>query len=122
MEGDTAPSFRTPQEEVAFYREQALKYESKWREAQLELDEFQASSRDLEAELESQLAQYEASNRELRSMVARLQVDNEGLQASAAACLPSITVFYSILILSVLPAFYYCLLCLVEHLGSKRSL
>lgn len=80
MEGDTAPSFRTPQEEVAFYREQALKYESKWREAQLELDEFQASSRDLEAELESQLAQYEASNRELRSMVARLQVDNEGLQ------------------------------------------
>lgn len=80
MEGDTAPAFRTPQEEVAFYREQALKYEAKWREAQLELDEFQASSRDLEAELESQLAQYEASNRELRTMVARLQVDNEGLQ------------------------------------------
>lgn len=80
MEGDTVPAFRTPQDEVAFYREQALKYETKWREAQMELDEFQASSRDLEVELESQLAQYEASNRELRSMVARLQVDNEGLQ------------------------------------------
>lgn len=80
MEGDTEPTFKSPQDEAAFYREQAVEYEAKWREAQLELEEFQASSRDLEAELETQLKQYEASNRELRAMVTRLQADNEGLQ------------------------------------------
>ncbi|XP_077491587.1 nuclear distribution protein nudE-like 1 isoform X6 [Amblyomma americanum] len=80
MEGDTEPSFKSPQEEAAFYREQALKFEAKWREAQLELEEFQASSRDLEAELETQLEQFEASNRELRAAVGRLQADNENLQ------------------------------------------
>lgn len=80
MEGDTEPSFKSPQEEVAFYREQALKFEAKWREAQLELEEFQASSRDLEAELETQLEQFETSNRELRAAVGRLQADNENLQ------------------------------------------
>ncbi|XP_077491584.1 nuclear distribution protein nudE-like 1 isoform X3 [Amblyomma americanum] len=53
---------------------------SAWREAQLELEEFQASSRDLEAELETQLEQFEASNRELRAAVGRLQADNENLQ------------------------------------------
>ncbi|KAK8782239.1 hypothetical protein V5799_016420 [Amblyomma americanum] len=52
----------------------------RWREAQLELEEFQASSRDLEAELETQLEQFEASNRELRAAVGRLQADNENLQ------------------------------------------
>uniref|UniRef100_A0A023GCB7 Putative nuclear distribution protein nude-like 1 n=1 Tax=Amblyomma triste TaxID=251400 RepID=A0A023GCB7_AMBTT len=76
MEG----SFESPQEEAAFYREQALKFEAKWREAQLELEEFQASSRDLEAELETQLEQFEASNRELRAAMGRLQADNENLQ------------------------------------------
>ncbi|XP_075559223.1 nuclear distribution protein nudE-like 1 isoform X3 [Dermacentor variabilis] len=80
MEGDTEPTFKSLQDEAAFYREQAVQYEAKWREAQLELEEFQASSRDLEAELETQLKQYEASNRELRAMITRLQVDNEGLQ------------------------------------------
>uniref|UniRef100_A0A1E1X3K3 Putative lis1-interacting protein nude n=1 Tax=Amblyomma aureolatum TaxID=187763 RepID=A0A1E1X3K3_9ACAR len=80
MEGDTEPSFKSAQEEAAFYREQALKFEAKWREAQQELEEFQASSRDLEAELETQLEQFEASNRELRSAVGRLQADNENLQ------------------------------------------
>ncbi|KAL3193863.1 hypothetical protein MRX96_000150 [Rhipicephalus microplus] len=77
MEG---ASFKSLQEELAFYREQAVEYKAKWCEAQLELEEFQASSRDLEAELETQLKQYEASNRELRAMVTRLQADNEGLQ------------------------------------------
>ncbi|XP_070379176.1 nuclear distribution protein nudE-like 1 isoform X2 [Dermacentor albipictus] len=80
MEGDTEPAFKSLQDEAAFYREQAVQYEAKWREAQQELEEFQASSRDLEAELETQLKQYEASNRELRAMITRLQVDNEGLQ------------------------------------------
>lgn len=73
-------AFDSLQDEVAFYREQAILYKAKWCEAQLELEEFQASSRDLEAELETQLKQYEASNRELRAMVTRLQADNESLQ------------------------------------------
>uniref|UniRef100_A0A1E1XQJ7 Putative lis1-interacting protein nude n=1 Tax=Amblyomma sculptum TaxID=1581419 RepID=A0A1E1XQJ7_AMBSC len=80
MEGRGEPSFRSPQEEAAFYREQALHFEAKWRETQLELEEFQASSRDLEAELETQLEQFEASNRELRGALGRLQADHEQLQ------------------------------------------
>lgn len=55
------------------------------RETQLELEEFQASSRDLETELETQLSQLEHSNRELKTVVGKLQSENEGLQVSYCA-------------------------------------
>lgn len=73
-------AFGGAEEEAAFYRELAEKYRLKLQETQLELEEFQASSRDLEAELEAQLQQYEKSNGELRSLAGKLQQENDSLQ------------------------------------------
>ncbi|CAN8003182.1 unnamed protein product, partial [Ixodes hexagonus] len=50
------------------------------QETQLELEEFQASSRDLEVELETQLKHYESTDRELRSLLGRVQSENDALQ------------------------------------------
>lgn len=80
MDGDQVPAFKSAREEADFYKEQLLKCKTKLRETQLELEEFQASSRDLETELETQLSQLEHSNRELKTVVGKLQSENEGLQ------------------------------------------
>ncbi len=45
-----------------------------------EYDDFQESSRELEAELEAQLEQAEATTKDLRSHVQRLEEDNESLK------------------------------------------
>lgn len=52
-------------------------------EAQEELEEFQISSRELEAELEAQLEQAETKVRELTSANQRLQMENESLAEKA---------------------------------------
>ncbi|XP_064478010.1 nuclear distribution protein nudE homolog 1-like isoform X2 [Ornithodoros turicata] len=80
MDGDQTPAFSGAEEEASFYKDLAEKYRLKLEETQVELEEFQASSRDLEAELEAQLEQYEKSNAELRSVAAKLQQENESLQ------------------------------------------
>ena len=51
-----------------------------WQEAQEELDEFQISSRELEAELETQLEQLEIQTRELQSTLIKLEQENELLK------------------------------------------
>ena len=49
-------------------------------EVRAEYDDFQESSRELEAELEAQLEQAEATTKDLRSHVQRLEEDNESLK------------------------------------------
>ena len=45
-----------------------------------EYDDFQESSRELEAELEAQLEQAEASNKDLLSRVQSLEEENESIK------------------------------------------
>lgn len=45
-----------------------------------EFDDFQESSRELEAELEAQLEQAESTNKDLRSHVQRVDEENESIK------------------------------------------
>ena len=51
-----------------------------WQETQDELDEFQISSRELEAELETQLEQLEIQTRDLQAALIKLEQENELLK------------------------------------------
>lgn len=62
------PKFASVDEELEWYK-------SRLEESQLELEEFQLSSKDLEAELETQLTQLEKENRDLK--VAKQKVETE---------------------------------------------
>lgn len=64
----------------------------------MELEEFQASSRDYEVELETQLKQYETSDRELRSLLGRAQSENDSLQVRSQLRLPIFESFCSLLL------------------------
>lgn len=72
--------FSSPQEEIQYWRELALEYKQSYGDAKEELDEFQASSRELEQELEAQLEQQEKKNRDLVSANSRLQMEVESLR------------------------------------------
>jgi len=52
------------------------------QEARAEFDEYQESSRELEAELEAQLEQAERRTNELETALQRLQEDNDSLRVS----------------------------------------
>ncbi|XP_072299330.1 nuclear distribution protein nudE-like 1-B isoform X1 [Eucyclogobius newberryi] len=67
MDTEMIPKFSTKDEEVDYWKIQALKYKKCCQEAQEELLEFQEGSRDLEAELEAQLGQAEHRLRDLQS-------------------------------------------------------
>ena len=56
----------------------------RFSDAREELDEYQTSSRELEAELETQIEQLEAKKKELLSANSRLQLENENLRVSLA--------------------------------------
>lgn len=71
-----------------------------WQEAQEELDEFQISSRELEAELETQLEQLEVQTRELQSTLIKLEQENELLKVcvpctSARVCICDVQCAYA---------------------------
>lgn len=74
------PSFSSSKEEAAYFKKLALDFMKKWKDSQVELQEFQDGSRELEAELEAQLEQAEKANKDLRTVNTRLQVDCESLQ------------------------------------------
>ncbi|XP_076366044.1 nuclear distribution protein nudE-like 1 isoform X2 [Tachypleus tridentatus] len=74
------PSFSSSREEAAYFKQLALEYKEKWKDSQMELQEFQEGSRELEGELEAQLAQAEKTNKDLRSVNTRLQIERESLQ------------------------------------------
>jgi len=52
-----------------------------------DLEEFQASSRELEAELETQLEAAESKNKELVAANSRLAMDVDGLRVSVNRCI-----------------------------------
>lgn len=51
-------------------------------EVRAEFDDFQESSRELEAELEAQLEQAESVNKDLLSRVQRVEEENESIKVS----------------------------------------
>ncbi|XP_069123354.1 nuclear distribution protein nudE homolog 1-like isoform X2 [Argopecten irradians] len=77
---DDSKRFATPQEEITFWRQTAEHFKQDLEEAREELEEFQISSRELEAELEAQLEQLENKNKELTSDRSKLQNENESLR------------------------------------------
>lgn len=79
-EEEPPATFESSEEEINYYKNLAIEYKTKLNETQLELEEFQESSRELEAELEAQLEQAETRNKELRSINNRLQMECENLQ------------------------------------------
>ncbi len=54
-----------------------------------EFDDYQESSRELEAELEAQLEQAEGNNKDLLSRVARLEEENDSLKVCVCVCVYS---------------------------------
>ncbi|KAL0993585.1 hypothetical protein UPYG_G00110100 [Umbra pygmaea] len=76
--GDLEPcKFVSLEEEVNYWKEQAVKQEQRAEEAQEELQEFRQMSRDYEVELETELKQCETRNRELLTQNNRLCMELE---------------------------------------------
>ncbi|KAM8845541.1 nuclear distribution protein nudE-like 1-B isoform 1-T2 [Spinachia spinachia] len=73
MEKEMIPKFTSKDEEVDYWKSQALKYKKSCYDAQEELQEFQEGSRELEAELEAQLCQAEHRLRDLQTENERLK-------------------------------------------------
>lgn len=77
MEDPEPPEFGSLEEELEYWKEQAVRHQQSAEEAQEELQEFQQMSRDYEVELETELKQCEARNRELLSANNRLRMELE---------------------------------------------
>ncbi|XP_062263342.1 nuclear distribution protein nudE-like 1-B [Platichthys flesus] len=73
MDTEMIPKFSSKDEEVDYWKSQALKYKKSCHDAQEELQEFQEGSRELEAELEAQLSQAEHRLRDLQTENERLK-------------------------------------------------
>ena len=82
----SSPSFSSPVEEIAYWKDKALENERMAKEAKEELEEFQEGSRELEAELEAQLEQAEHKMKEFRSAQNRLQLDNDQIKDKLEQC------------------------------------
>ncbi|XP_041062581.1 nuclear distribution protein nudE homolog 1 isoform X2 [Carcharodon carcharias] len=70
-------AFNSVEEEIAYWKELALKYQDCAQNTREELIEFQEGSRELEAELETQLEHAENRNRDLLSDNNRLRMELE---------------------------------------------
>ncbi|XP_067859328.1 nuclear distribution protein nudE homolog 1 [Heptranchias perlo] len=70
-------AFNSVEEEIAYWKELALKYQQRAQDTREELIEFQEGSRELEAELETQLEHAENRNRDLLSDNNRLRMELE---------------------------------------------
>ncbi|KAL8566584.1 hypothetical protein ACOMHN_054806 [Nucella lapillus] len=77
---DNAKRFSTPAKEIEHWRSLAQQFKQELEESKEELEEYQISSRELEAELEAQLKQLEKRNKELESSTTRLQSEVESLR------------------------------------------
>ncbi|XP_051244235.1 nuclear distribution protein nudE-like 1-B [Dicentrarchus labrax] len=80
MDKEMIPKFSSKDEEVDYWKSQALKYKKSCHDAQEELQEFQEGSRELEAELEAQLGQAEHRLRDLQSENERLKNEMANLK------------------------------------------
>lgn len=70
----TLQAFSNPQEEIAYLKQ-------KLEESQTEFQEFQESSRDLEAEYETQIKQLEIKDRESQNLINRLEDELDQLRS-----------------------------------------
>ncbi|XP_061175807.1 nuclear distribution protein nudE homolog 1-like [Saccostrea echinata] len=77
---DDSKKFKTPQEEIDFWRQEAERFKQDLEETREELEEFQISSRELECELEAQLEQLESKNKDLLSETTKLSSENASLK------------------------------------------
>ncbi|XP_022317848.1 nuclear distribution protein nudE homolog 1-like [Crassostrea virginica] len=77
---DDSKKFKTPQEEIDYWRQQAEQFKQDLEETREELEEFQISSRELECELEAQLEQLESKNKDLLSETSKLGSENSSLK------------------------------------------
>ncbi|XP_061740883.1 nuclear distribution protein nudE-like 1-B isoform X2 [Nerophis ophidion] len=80
MDAEMIPKFCSKDEELDYWKSQALKYKKSCHDAQEELQEFQEGSRELEAELEAQLGQAERRLRDLQTENERLKNDVDNLK------------------------------------------
>ncbi|XP_060946195.1 nuclear distribution protein nudE homolog 1-like [Limanda limanda] len=71
------PEFGSLEEELEYWKEQAVRHQQSAEEVQEELQEFQQMSRDYEGELETELKQCEVRNRELLVANDRLRMELE---------------------------------------------
>ncbi|XP_013402778.1 nuclear distribution protein nudE homolog 1 isoform X2 [Lingula anatina] len=77
---DSDKKFSSPQEEIAHWRRKAEEFKLSLEDTREELEEFQISSRELEAELETQLEQSDNKNRELHAANERLQMELDSIK------------------------------------------
>ncbi|EIW71989.1 hypothetical protein TREMEDRAFT_25219 [Tremella mesenterica DSM 1558] len=77
MEDDEDQRFDSPEDEIAYYRDKYRQAVDGLIETRAELDEFQASSKELEDELERELAATEKHQAELKEKINRLEAEKE---------------------------------------------
>ena len=75
-----SPTFRSIDDECAYWKERYNTVKQKYIETKQELSEFEESSRQLEAELEASLDQREKNIQDLKHSLNQLQTDNESLR------------------------------------------
>ncbi|KAJ2542745.1 NADH:ubiquinone oxidoreductase [Coemansia sp. RSA 1853] len=84
LESDTmsenVPTFSSPQEEIAFWREVAMDARTQLEDKDIELAEHQLQSSELEAELEQEIRHLEKANTDLRTKNERLKYELEELK------------------------------------------
>ncbi|KAJ2531506.1 NADH:ubiquinone oxidoreductase [Coemansia sp. RSA 1937] len=74
------PTFSSPQEEIAFWREVAMDARTQLEDKDIELAEHQLQSSELEAELEQEIRHLEKANTDLRTKNERLKHELEELK------------------------------------------
>lgn len=77
---ENSVSFASPEEEIEYWKEKAMEYRANLEAVRGEFDDFQESSRELEAELEAQLEQAESANKDLLSRIQRVEEENESVK------------------------------------------
>ncbi|KAJ1860345.1 NADH:ubiquinone oxidoreductase [Coemansia sp. RSA 2703] len=72
--------FSSPEEEIKYWREMAIDMRERYMDKELELEEFQVQSSELETELESEIARLESALAELRVRNEKYKHDIEDLK------------------------------------------
>ena len=79
--GEEGVSFGSVEEELEYWKDQALQLRNEYERLRTEFEEFQENSQELEAELEASLEQTESKNRDLQAKLQRLEDENDSLKS-----------------------------------------
>lgn len=79
------PSFKSIEDECAYWKERYIEIKQKLVETKQEFTDFEDNSRQLEAELETSLEQREKTIKDLKHCLDQLQTDNESLRVCTNA-------------------------------------